>query len=229
MSHSFFGVSVKVASPAPVASSASLYATLPVSCTRMRPLNASHSPRWSSERLASTSASGRRAVHRRALTAGGGVEAVRGRVVLDRDHRPAILHQRDAYAELRDVLEELLRAVERVDHPDAALAEPLGRIGGLLGEPAVSGEGGGDQRADARVGLQVGPGDGVVRPLLRHADAAFVVAADDRPGRARGALGQLALAREGRHRRGFKPPSGPKSCAAWYSRTSSAMSASRRS
>ena len=31
MSHSFFGVSVNVASPLPVDSSASLYATLPVS------------------------------------------------------------------------------------------------------------------------------------------------------------------------------------------------------
>src|SRR5437762_6992723 len=38
----------------------------------------------------------------------------------------------------------------------------------------------------------------IFQPLLRHADAAFVVAADDRPGRARGTLGQLALAREDR-------------------------------
>src|SRR5881396_1822364 len=110
MSHSFFGVRVKVASPAPAASSASLYATLPVSFTRTRPLNASHSPRWSSERLAGTSASG-------------------------------------------------TRAVRRIVDPDTALAEPLGRVAGLIGEPAVVGEGGGDRREDERGGLQVGPGD----------------------------------------------------------------------
>ena len=57
MSHSFFGVSVKVASPFPAAISASLYATLPVSTTWQYCLNGSHSPRLSSERLASTCAS----------------------------------------------------------------------------------------------------------------------------------------------------------------------------
>src|SRR5687768_17885771 len=48
-----------------------------------------------------------------------------------------------------DVLDELLRPVERVDDPHAAACEALARVGRLLGEPSVVGERLLDVRADA--------------------------------------------------------------------------------
>src|SRR5690606_20375195 len=50
-------------------------------------------------------------------------------------HRPAILDQADRDAPLGDAVDELLRAVERIDDPDAVAVDALRRqIDALLGE-----------------------------------------------------------------------------------------------
>src|SRR5262249_7946934 len=141
-----------------------------------------------------------------------------------------LLDQGNAHAELGDVRNELLGAVERVDHPRPRASEAVGRVGGLLGEPAVVRKARGDQVADVGVGFEIRGRDGGVGALLVRLDLALVVAPDDGTGLARGAHRDVALARVGgAHGLGLKPPSGPKMCALWYSRTRLSSSSSRRS
>src|SRR5687768_18295276 len=84
-----------------------------------------------------------------------------------------------------DVLDELLRPVERVDDPHAAACEALARVGRLLGEPSVVGERLLDVRADAGVGLEVGARQRMIGPLLGDRDRTRVPVADDVAGLAR--------------------------------------------
>src|SRR5215470_14569429 len=91
--------------------------------------------------------------------------------------------------------------------------EPVMRVGGLLREPAVVGEGLAHSAPDAGVGLEVGLRHGVVLALLAVRDARLVVATDDGARVACCPLRDAPFPREGgrggRHRRGLKPPSGP--------------------
>src|SRR5262249_14999811 len=122
------------------------------------------------------------AVHGRTLAAHRDVETLGDGIQLDAHDRPAALHERDAHAELRDVLGELLRAVGRVTGQAGPRGSPVRRVGRLLGQPAVARKRPGDDLVDARVRFAVGGGERVVVPLQLHRHVGPVVTADDGAG-----------------------------------------------
>ena len=79
--------------------------------------------------------------------------------------RPAVLDEAQADREERDAVEEVRRAVERVDDPDGALAVAATRA--LLRQQAVVGELLGEPPGDQRLGVAVGGGHEVAGPLAR--------------------------------------------------------------
>ena len=58
--------------------------------------------------------------------------------------------------------DEVARAVDRIDHPDARLAQALAGVGQLLGQDDVVGERLAQARDDQRAGGVVGLGDRLV-------------------------------------------------------------------
>src|SRR5579875_2492348 len=77
------------------------------------------------------------------------------RIVGYAQHRLVILRQRDCDRKLRHAADELFRAVERIDYPDARTLQPRPVVLGLLGEPSIVGERIAQIRGDRAVGLEV--------------------------------------------------------------------------
>ena len=149
------------------------------------------------------------------------VELVEDGLVHDAERRGAVDGEPEHHRELAVLRDELLGAVERIDHPYPLLRQPVPRVGGLFGEPAVGGKRAEDVLLDAGVGLEVGGGDGIVVALLAHLDRAVVVSGDDLAGGAGGFHGHLALAGERRrhgggsyHLEGSVETAGTWTCAA---------------
>ena len=73
------------------------------------------------------------------------------------DHGPTVLDDGEGHRPLGASGDEGAGAIDRIDDKDAASAEALGRIGGLLGKPAIVGAGGakdiGEEPVDGHVGF----------------------------------------------------------------------------
>jgi hypothetical protein len=72
--------------------------------------------------------------------------------------RPARAQDADRHREARDAERVVVRAVERVDHPDELAIEP-GCVGALLGDDPVPGEARADGLEDRGLGGDVGARD----------------------------------------------------------------------
>ena len=147
-SHSFFGTSVKVESASPAATRASLYATEPMFWILNPVLSKGfHSPRFTSLRLARTSAPLQRGPlarpRRFAVECHAGVERAQeqfigGWIADSSRHRPAVLHHRHRNTEFRNARDKLARAVERIDHPDAPLVQSRQIVQRFFRQPAFA-------------------------------------------------------------------------------------------
>jgi len=152
------------------------------------------------ERLALGGALGERrgsAVEVRAAAARGGEELLAHRVVDDAVLHAAAHAAADGHAEVREAVQEVGGAVERVDDPlDGVAGAALARTGdraALLAEEGVVGIGAADGGDDVRLGHLVDLADEVVAALARHLERVEAVeAADDEVrGAARGAHGDV--------------------------------------
>ena len=93
---------------------------------------------WASARLATRAGPHRRAVARGAAASRRLEQLLGGGIVDEAEQRPVGLEQGHADGELGDAIGEGAGAVDRVDHPDAAAAEPRTVVLGLLRQPAVA-------------------------------------------------------------------------------------------
>src|SRR6266852_1366838 len=103
----------------------------------------------------------RYAVARGTLTANSGVESADAWQVDQADHRLARDRIGDRDAPQGNPAQEIVGAVDRIDHP-AALA---GGAAALLAEKAVAREGLGKAVADQRLDLAIGDADEILRSL----------------------------------------------------------------
>lgn len=84
------------------------------------------------------------------------------RVVDHAKYRATIERQRNRDGILWNALQELARAVQRVDDPDAAVEQALAVVVGFLGEPGVVGKCAEQSLAERVVDFDVGFGDDFV-------------------------------------------------------------------
>src|SRR6266849_578836 len=105
-------------------------------------------------------------VHERAFAALAGVKLVRCRIVDEPGNDGAVARQRDGDCELRNAVQEIGGAVERVDDPAMGLVGTLGSSA-LLAEKAVAGARLGELRAQNFLGAPIRRRDEISRPLQR--------------------------------------------------------------
>ena len=82
-------------------------------------------------------------------------------------------------AEFRNLVDELLGAIQRIDDPNPLLAQALLAVDGFLGEPSVIGKGVGENRLDGTVSFGIGNGDRVIFSLRSDLVLGAVVAQQD--------------------------------------------------
>ena len=115
------------------------------------------------------------------------------------DGRAAVDRQADHDDEAGVAGDEVARAVDRIDHPDAPPPETFAGVGDLLGQDDVVGKRLGEARDDERVGRDVGVGDRFVARLGADGQLLAVVAAHQLAGLARDAGRDVDLAIEVAH------------------------------
>ena len=106
-------------------------------------------------------------------------EFVGGRIADAARDGNAVFDHRDRNAEFRNALHEFAGAIERIDHPDAALVEASEIVDGLFREPALAGA----QQVLLEDGVDraIGLGDGIVSDLVFGLNCAGSKAVQDRP------------------------------------------------
>ena len=82
-----------------------------------------------------------------------------------RRDRAAVFHQRGRDRPIRMAADEAARAVDRIDHPDAARPEAGAVVGRLLGQPAVVGPHRRQAFMQQTIGLDIGFADRRARAL----------------------------------------------------------------
>jgi hypothetical protein len=123
-----------------------------------------------------------------------GVDAVADGLVHDAQGGTLAVEEADHDGEATLAADEVLGAVERIDHPDPLALKAAAVVGELFGEEAVVGEGGAQAVDDERVGLTVGLGDRLVARLALDGQAALVKATDQRAGSSSQLTGDRELA-----------------------------------
>ena len=105
-------------------------------------------------------------VEERALAALGGEELVIGGIVDQPGDRRAVAHQRDRDREVRNAVQEVGRAVERIDHPGVGLVGPFAAAA-FLAEKAVARPRLQQLGTQDFLGAMIGGGDEVRRAFER--------------------------------------------------------------
>ena len=123
----------------------------------------------------------------RALAALGDEQLLVGRIVGQAGDDGAVALERDRHREMRDAVQEIGGAVERIDDPAMALVG-AGAGAAFLAEKAVGRPRLGQFLVDDLLGAAVGGGDEIARPLERHLQMLDLaeIALEAAPGTARG-------------------------------------------
>ena len=128
-------------------------------------------------------------LHERAAAAARVIERLAHRLIDDAQHWLAVDAEADVHGEVTGLRQEVARPVERIDDPDAALAEPHRIVRRLFGEERVA-RGTRVRRPieDQRVGRPVGDGHRRRVGLGVERELGVAVVAQDDPTRVAGGL-----------------------------------------
>ena len=126
-------------------------------------------------------------VEERALAALGDEQLLVGRIVGQAGDDGAVALERDRHREMRNAVQEIGGAVERIDDPAMALVG-AGTRAAFLAEKAIGRPRLGEFLVDDLLGAAVGGGDEIARPLERHLQMLDLaeIALEAAPGTARG-------------------------------------------